>query len=189
MRTLHMGWVLHRKFKNGVFEKNKGRLVAQGNHQRPSINYGKSFSPIMCLKSLCTILTLVAMCNLDVIQFNITSAYLHGMLKEEIYMEQPEGYVTPGKDDWVWHLKKGLYGLVQARRTWNKELNAHMKSEGFTATPKDPAIYTKNSWSDDGFAAAGFWVDDCVAIGSRQVLTSLVKSVDAKYGIMGLGEV
>ena len=43
MRTLHSGWVLHWKFKNGVFEKNKGRLVAQGNHQRPGIDYGKSF--------------------------------------------------------------------------------------------------------------------------------------------------
>lgn len=41
-------------------------------------------------------------------------------------------------------LKKGLYGLVQAGRTWNEELNAHMESEGFTATPKDPAMYVKN---------------------------------------------
>jgi Reverse transcriptase (RNA-dependent DNA polymerase) len=49
MRTLTLGWVLHRKFKNGVFEKNKGRLVAQGNHQRPGIDYGESFSPVMRL--------------------------------------------------------------------------------------------------------------------------------------------
>jgi len=189
MHTLRMGWVLHRKFKNGVFEKNKGRLVARGNHQRPGIDYGESFLPVMCLESLRTILALAAIHDLDIIQFDITSAYLHGTLKEEVYMEQPEGYVAPGKEDWVWRLRKGLYGLVQAGRTWNEELNAHMESEGFTATPKDPAIYTKNGWTDDNFAAAGFWVDDCVAIGSRQVLTSLAKSVDEKYGTTGLGEV
>jgi len=143
----------------------------------------------MCLESLHTILALAAIHDLKVIQFDITSAYLHSTLKEEVYMEQLEGYITPGKKDWVWRLKKGLYGLVQAGRMWNDKLNAHMESEGFTATAKDPAIYIKNSWASDDFAAAGFWVDDCVAIGSRKELASLSKSVDAKHGITGPGEV
>jgi len=67
-------------------------------------------------------------------------------------MEQPEGYVAPGKKNWVGHLKKGLYRLVQARRTWNEELNARMESEGITAAAKDPAIYVNNSWASDDFA-------------------------------------
>jgi len=71
----------------------------------------------MRLESLRTILTLAAIRDLDVIQFDIPSAYLHGTLKEEVYMEQPEGYIAPGKEDWVWRLRKGLYGLVQAGRT------------------------------------------------------------------------
>jgi len=143
----------------------------------------------MRLESLRTILALAAIRDLEVIQFDITSAYLQGTLKEEVYMEQPEGYVAPGKKDWVWRLKKGLYGLVQAGRAWNDELNAHMESEVFTATTKDPAIYVKNSRASDDCAAAGFWVDDCVAIGPRKELDSLSKSVDAKYGITGPGEV
>ena len=104
-------------------------------------------------------------------------------------MEQPEGYVTPGKEDWVWRLKKGLYGLVEAGRTWNEELDAHMEGEGFTAMLKDLAMYVKNSWTNRDFAAAGFWADDYVAIDSRKELTALAKSVDTKYGITGLGEV
>ena len=95
MRTLGLGWVLHQKFQNGVFEKNKGRLVARGNHQRPGIDYGESFSPVMRLESLRTLLALAATRDLDVIQFDITSAYLHGTLKEKVYMEQPEGYIAP----------------------------------------------------------------------------------------------
>ena len=87
VRTLHLGWVLHQTFKNGLFEKNKGRLVARGDHQRPGI---ESFSPVVRLESLRTILALAAIRDLDVIQFDITSAYLHGALKEEAYMEQPE---------------------------------------------------------------------------------------------------
>jgi hypothetical protein len=104
-------------------------------------------------------------------------------------MEQLEGYVVPGKETWVWHLKKGLYGLVWAGRTWNEELNAHMMSKGFTAMPKDPTMFIKNSWTNPNFAAAGFWVDNCIAIGSRKVLTALAKSVNVKYGTTGLGEV
>ena len=47
MRTLRLGWVLHCKFKNGVFEKNKARLVARGNPQRPGVDYNESFLPVM----------------------------------------------------------------------------------------------------------------------------------------------
>ena len=60
---------------------------------------------------------------------------------------------------------------------------------GFTTTAKDPAVYVKNSWRDQDYTAAGLWVDDCVAIGSGEELASLAKSVDAKYGTTGLGEV
>ena len=59
--------------RTAFFEKNKGRLVARGNHQRPGIDYGESFSPIMRLESLRTILALAAIRDLDIIQFDITS--------------------------------------------------------------------------------------------------------------------
>jgi len=52
-----------------------------------------------------------------------------------------------------------------------------------------PAIYVKTSWASSHFAAAGFWVDDCVTKGSGKELANLSKSVDATYGITGLGEV
>ena len=75
--TICLSWVLHWKFKNGTFDKNKVHLVAQGNHQRPGINYNESFAWVIHLESLCTLLALVASNNLEIIQFDITSAYLH----------------------------------------------------------------------------------------------------------------
>ena len=104
-------------------------------------------------------------------------------------MEQPDGHAVTGKENWVWKLRKGLYRLVQAGRTWNEELNSHMESVGYSATSKDPAVYVKGSWSQEVFVAGGFWVDDFIGIGSGAQLEALVKSVDAKYGITGLGEV
>ena len=65
-----------------------------------------------------------------------------------------------------------------------------MESQVFTATLKDPAMYVENSWTDCDFtAAAGFWVDDCIAIGPRKELSALAMSLDAQYSITGLGEV
>ena len=87
VRTLKLGWVLHRTFKIGLFERNKGILVARGNHQYPGIDYGELFSPVVHLESLRTILALVAVRDLHVIQVDITSAYLHGALKEKVYIE------------------------------------------------------------------------------------------------------
>ena len=132
---------------------------------------------------------MAAIHNFDIIQFNVTLAYLHGTLKEELFMEQPDGHTASRKENWVWQLKKGLYRLVQAGRTWNEELNSHMESVGYAATSKDPAVYAKGSWNQEDFTAGSFWVDDFVGIGSRVQLEALAESVDGKYSITGLGEV
>ena len=189
MHTLRLGWVLHHKFQNAVFDKNKARLVARGNHQRPGIDYGESFSPVMRLESLRVLLSLAALRNFDVLQFDITSAYLHGTLKEEVHMEQPYGYVKPDKENWVWRLRKGLYGLVQAGRTWNEKLNTHMIEQGFTPTTKDPAVYTNSPWDRGGFVAGGFWVDDFVGIGSGKGLRALGEGINRRYGVTGSGDI
>jgi hypothetical protein len=142
-RTLRLGWV-HQKFKNSIFEKNKAMLVVRGNHQRHGIRLAvqESFSPVMRLESPRTLLTIATIRDLDITQFDITSSYFHCTPKKGIYVEQPDGYIAPGKENWVWRLK-GLYGRAQARRTWNEELSSPMESEGFAAMPKKnvPGIF------------------------------------------------
>jgi hypothetical protein len=66
-----------------------------------------SFSPVMRLVSLRTLLALATIRNPDVIQFDITSVYLYVSLKEGICMGEPDGHVAPGQEGWVWRLKKG----------------------------------------------------------------------------------
>lgn len=189
MHTLCLGWVLHHKFQNGVFKKNKARLVARGNHQCPGIDYGESFSPVMHLESLHILLAVAALWDLDIIQFDITSAYLHGVLKEDVYMEQPTRYVIPGREDNIWKLLKGLYSLVQAGRTWNDKLDTSMTTDGFTKMTKDPTVYVKGTWHQDDFIAGGFWVNDFIGIGSGAQLKALADRLGDRYGITGLGEV
>jgi len=104
----------------------------------------------MCLESLRTTLALAVIHDLDVTQFDITSVYLRRNLKE-VYMKHPEGYITPEKVNWVWHLKRGPYGLAQAYITRKEELHACMEREEFMATPKGPAVYVRNTWTCHDF--------------------------------------
>ena len=73
------------------------------------------------------------------------------------------------------HLKKGLWGLVQARRIWNEELNSHVESEGFPVTLKDPAVYVKGFRNREDFAAGRHWE------GTRRAFER--KDINTKYGI------
>ena len=107
------------------------------------MDYNDSLSPVMQLESLHTCLAMAAIRDFDIIQFDIISAYLHGNLMEELYIEQPDGDTVSGKENWVWKLKKGLYGLVQAGRTWYEELSSHVESVGYTATSKDSTVYVE----------------------------------------------
>ena len=79
--------------------------------------------------------------NMFIHQMDVVTAFLNGTLNEDIYMEQPEGYVVPGKENLVCHLKKSLYGLKQSPRCWNTSLKEFMASQGFVQSIADPCIF------------------------------------------------
>ena len=82
-------------------------------------------------------LGVVAADNLELIQLDVKTSFLHGDLKEEIYMEQPKGFVATGQEHLVCRLRKSLYGLKQAPRQWYKVCN-----EG-------PRSGTTHPWNED----------------------------------------
>ena len=71
------------------------------NQQRPGIDYSESSFPVLRLESLRTVLATATIHNLDIIRLDVTSVYRYVMLEEELYMEHPDGYAAPGKDDHV----------------------------------------------------------------------------------------
>ena len=74
---------------------------------------------------------------------NVVTAFLNGDLKEEIYMQQPPGYIQPGKEELVCKLKKSLYGLKQSPRCWNEKLCEHLKLLGFKESDADPCVFIR----------------------------------------------
>ena len=82
--------------------------------------------------SIRVLLALVAMHDLELEQLDVKTTFLHDELQEDIYMQQPEGFVVEGKEDHVCQLKKSLYGLKQSSRQWYKRFDSFMVGRGYS---------------------------------------------------------
>jgi hypothetical protein len=115
-KHVHCKWIYKRKEGLSPSEprKYKGRLVAQGFSQIPGVDYNDVFSPDVKHNSILTYFSIVPAHDLE--QLNVKTAFLHGELEEEIYMDQSEGFIVPDKENYVCKLKRSLYGLKQSPR-------------------------------------------------------------------------
>jgi hypothetical protein len=108
-------WIFKKKLKSdGSVEKYKARLVAKGYTQKKDFDYFDTYSPVARMTSIRVAIALASIHNLVVHQMDVKIDFLNGDLEEEIYMDQPEGFVVPGKENKVCRLVKSLYGLKQA---------------------------------------------------------------------------
>jgi hypothetical protein len=94
----------------------KSRLVAKGFSQIPGIDYSDVYSSVVKHSSIRTFLSLVVVHDYELEQLDVETAFLHGDLEEDIYMDQPDGFIVLGKEDYMCRLKKSLYGLKQSPR-------------------------------------------------------------------------
>ena len=104
------------EFKNklnesGEVSKNKERLVCKGYSQEEGIDYGETFSPLARLEGVRILLAYASHKVFKVNQTDVKSTFLNGILEEEVYIEQPKGFIYPSKRDMVFRLHKDLYGL------------------------------------------------------------------------------
>jgi hypothetical protein len=126
-RSLHNKWVYRLKEEDGGKKRYKDRLVVKGFSQKKGIDFDEIFSHVVKMTSIRTILSHVAVEDLHLEQLYVKTTFLHGDLKEDIYMQQPQGYEVKGKDNLVCGLKKSLYGLNQAPRQWYLKFDMFMK--------------------------------------------------------------
>jgi len=133
-------WVFKQKQNNaGEIARHKAQLVADGSHQIPGIDFLQTYAPTIQLKTFRFIIALTTCYKLQVYGMDVVTAYLNGKLDEEVYMKQP-----PGFDNGIGRVCKlvlSIYGLKQAGRNWNIELDIAFKSLGFIQLIADQCVY------------------------------------------------
>jgi hypothetical protein len=114
-KTIGVKWVYKTKLnEKGEIDKFKARLVVKGYKQEHGVDYQEVFAPVARQDTIRLVVSLAAQNSWPIFQLDVKSAFLNGELLEQVYIEQPPGYVVKGSEHKVYKLKKALYGLKQA---------------------------------------------------------------------------
>eukprot|EP00253_Pinus_taeda_P003946 PITA_03946 len=137
------------------------------------------------MNSVCLVLSLATSFKWEVYQMDVKSAFLHGDLHEEIYMEQPIGFIQTDSS-LVYRLKKSLYGLKQAPRDWYAKMDSFLLESGFSRFHSDNIVYSKKEGKF--LIILVLYVDDLILTGSDPNLINHVKSsLKKKFEMTDLG--
>ena len=117
---------------------------------------------------------------------DVKTTFLNGELEEEIYMQQPEGFLSPGNENKVCKLVKSLYGLKQAPKQWHEKFDETMMSNGFKINESDKCIYMKNV--DMGYVIVCLYVDDLLILGNNNAIIKSTKDMlSSRFDMKNLG--
>jgi len=172
---------------NGEVERYKAKLVARGFTQTYKVDYNETFAPVTKFTSICCILALTALEDMEIHQMDVKTTFLNGELEEEIYTEQPQGFVHQGGEHFVCKLHKTLYGLKQLPRAWNQKLNTFFKSVQFMKSEADPSVYVIQVGDVKFFIV--IYLDDLISVCNDQnKLLHIKEELSQKFEMKELGE-
>ena len=135
-------WVYKlKRNSDGSISRYKARLVVKGFHQQPGLDFDETFSLVVKPPTVRIVLLLAAQHRWPFRQLDISNAFLHGFLKEDVFMIQPPSFVNSDCPNHVCKLHKSLYGLKQAPRAWFERFTSHLLTIGFTASTTDPSLF------------------------------------------------
>ncbi|GJU98144.1 putative reverse transcriptase domain-containing protein [Tanacetum coccineum] len=187
-KVVRSKWLFKKKTDmDGEVHTYKARLVAKGCTQTYGIDYEETFSPVADIRAIRILIAIAAYYDYEIWQMDVKTAFLNGRLDEDIYMEQPEGYVNPKYPKRVCKLQRSIYGLKQASRQWNKRFDEEIKKFGFTQNRDEPCVYRKASGSNVVFLI--LYVDDILIMGNNIPRLKEVKDYLGKcFSMKDLGE-
>jgi hypothetical protein len=187
-KAIKSRWIFKLKVNaEGKVERYRARLVAKGFSQMYGIDYTETFSPVVSYPALRMLIALAARLELKINHLDVIAAFLNGELSEEIYMEHPEGFVKPGMENKVWLLKKAIYGLKQASKTWYDKCKSVLENLGFKNLPTEPCIYVRGS--NASLCVLAVYVDDILVFyRDDQIMTKFVEELGKCFDIRNLGE-
>jgi hypothetical protein len=169
---------------DGSIDKYKARFVARGFSQKECIDYEETFVLVARYTSIRTIIALAAKMKWKLHQIDVKTAFLNGVIKEEVYIEQPQGFEIENRKSRVCKLKKALYGLKQAPRAWYGRINNFLTSLGFTKSKADSNLYFK-VMNDEPIILL-LYVDDLFLTGEENLIIECKKRLASEFEMKDL---
>ncbi|GKB46814.1 zinc finger, CCHC-type containing protein [Tanacetum coccineum] len=168
-------WIFKRKLKvDGTIKKFKARLVIQGFKQKSEIDYFDSYAPVARISTIRLLIIMTSIHNLIIHQMDVKTTFLNAYLDEEVYMNQPQGFIMTGNENKVCKLIKSLYGLKQAPKQWHQKFDEVVLSNGYLLNQADKCVYSKFDETGKGVIIC-LYVDDMLIFGTNQVQVDLTK--------------
>jgi hypothetical protein len=179
-------WIYKTKHStDGIIKKYKARFVARGFSQKEGIDYEETFAHVARYTSIRAIFALIAVKKWKVHQMDVKTAFLNGVIEEEVYVEQPQGFKTHDSQTHVYKLKKALYGLKQAPGAWYSRIGSFLMSLGFTKSKENSNLYFKVV--DGGLVILLLYVDDMFLTEDEKLIIDSKRKLVAEFEMKDLG--
>nr|GFC42730.1 retrovirus-related Pol polyprotein from transposon TNT 1-94 [Tanacetum cinerariifolium] len=181
-------WIFMKKMdKNEVVINKKSRLVAQGFREEEGIDYDETFAPVARLEATRIVLAYATYMGFIVYQMYVKSAFLNGIISEEVFIQQPPRFESSEFPNHVCKLDKALYGLKQAPKGWYETPSSFLIQHKFIKGTIDNTLFTYKTKSD--FIIVHIYVDDIIfGSTSDKMSKQFSKLMTKKYEMSMMGE-
>jgi hypothetical protein len=177
----------HKEGENGEVARNKSRLVSHGYSQKEGIDYKESFAPVARLEAIRILLAFFVAKGFKLHQLDVKSAFLNGVLEEEVYVRKLPGFEGEKYPHRVYKLRKLLYELKQAPRAWYGRLRGFLFARGFEIGKVDQTLFLLRQGKD--IMIVQVYVDDIVSGGSsNSLVTRFAEDISREFETSMMGE-
>ena len=173
---------------DGKIATYRARLVAKGFTQQYGLDYNETFSPVVRHSSIRMLLSLAVELDLKIDHLDVKTAFLNGDLSEEIYMCQPEGFIKKGEEHKVYRLKKAVYGLKQASRSWYEKVKQVLLPLHYVQSKHENCIFVRRVGKK--IVIIALYVDDFfIFYNCDKLAKELNQSLNSNFTVKNLGQV
>jgi hypothetical protein len=180
-------WVFKiKQNSDGSIKRYKAHLVVKGFDQHSGIDYHDTFSLVIKPATIRLLLALAVQFDWKIKQLDVSNAFLHDFLDEDVYIEQPQGFVNPKFPNYVCKLHKALYGVKQAPRTWFTRLSHALLEIGFSSSQVDPSLFVYHTNGSHIFLLVN--VDDIIVIDNNEAtMQTVIAKLQVDFAMKDLG--